>query len=266
NDQIYIPSGNFVLKAGDKIYITGSPTALNKFLKFCGLDLGKIKDVIIIGGGKITYYLAQQLEELGISIKIIEQDKERCLELSRDLQKAEIIHGDGANQDLLLEEGLEHAGAIVSLTDMDEENIVISMYASSVGVGKIITKVNSNAFGKILDNLEIGSIVSPKQIVVNRILPYVRAMNNAAESNNVETLYKIVNDQVEALEFSVKENTRFTGVPLKDLSFKPNILIAGIVRGDEVIIPSGNDYIQKMDNVIVVTTDSFIGDLGDILN
>jgi len=266
DDDVYIPSGNFTLKASDKIYVTGSPKNLNNFIEFCGLGSTRIKDVMIIGGGKITYYLAQRLEELGVQMKIIEQDRQRCLELSRNLKRAEIIHGDGANQDLLLEEGLERAGALISLTDMDEENIVISMYARSLGVEKIITKVNSDAFSRILESLEIGSIVSPKETVVNRILPYVRAMHNAAESSNVETLYKIVGGQVEALEFKVKENARYTGVPLKKLAIKPNILIAGIVRDDAVIIPSGDDFIQKMDSVIIVTTNTAIGDLGDILD
>ncbi len=264
-DHVHIPDGNFVLNIGDKVHFTGAPAELDSFLKQLGLIHRKIKTVAIIGGGKITYYLAKQLEELGMHMKIIEQDELRCQELSRRLERAEIIHGDGSDQRLLLEEGVDHADACVALTDMDEENMVISMYASSIGVPKVITKINRNSYTSILGRIGLESIVSPKALAANRIVRYVRAMNNAAGSSNVQTLYKIVDNQVEALEFQVNENTKFTGVAIKDLPLKDDVLIAGIVRGGKVIIPSGSDVIQKMDNVVVVTTNQFFDDLDDIL-
>ncbi len=265
DDEVHIPDGAFVLHSGDKIHITGTPADLDSFLKQLGLLQMKIKNVVIIGGGKISYYLAKLIEELGMHMKIIEQDEQRCQELSRQLVKAEIIHGDGSDQRLLLEEGVDHADACVALTDMDEENMVISMYAASLGVPKVITKINRNSYTSILGRIGLESIVSPKALAANRIVRYVRAMNNAASSSNVQTLYKIVDNQVEALEFRVEQNTNFTGIALKDLPLKDHLLIAGIVRMGKVIIPSGNDVIQKNDSVVVVTTNQFFDDLDDIL-
>lgn len=263
--NVFIPDGNFILKAEDKIYFTGSPHELDKFINLIGLNNKKIKSVLIVGGGKITFYLARLLDGIGMQIKIIEQDESRCLELSKNLSKIDIIHGDGSDQEALLEEGINRTDAFVALTDIDEENIVTSLYAVTLGIRKIITKVTRSSFINILSKIGLESIVSPKFIVANRIIRYVRAMNNAAGSSNVQTLYKIVNDQVEALEFEVNENDRFSGIAIKDLSIKSNLLIAGIVRNGKVIIPGGNDVIEKKDHVIVVTTNQFLKELNDIL-
>lgn len=265
DQDVIIPDGNFVLKSGDKIHVTATPAELDNFLNLIGAIRKKIKRVLIVGGGKITYYLAHMLEEIGIAMKIIERDHGRCVELSNDLGKAEIICGDGSDQKLLLEEGIDQMDALVALTGIDEENIVLSMYASSLGLNKVITKVNHNSFIGLLANAGLESFVSPKFIVANRIISYVRAMKNASGSSGVQTLYKIVNNQVEALEFKVRENNKLTDITLKDLKLKPNLLIAGIVRDNKLIIPGGNDVIQKGDSVIVVTTNQYLGELEDIL-
>jgi len=264
--QVFIPDGSFVLQAGDRIHVTGTPAELDNFLNSIGAIWKKIKRVLIVGGGKICYYLVRMLEETGMDIKIIERSNERCVELSQLLERAEIICGDGSDQKLLKEEGIGQMDALVALTDIDEENIVLSMFASSVGVKKVITKVNHNSFINLLSNTGLESFVSPKLIVANNIVSYVRAMKNASASSGVQTLYKIVNNQVEALEFIVKEENKLTGKKLKEINLKPNLLIAGIVRNRQLIIPGGDDSIQKGDNVIVVTSNQYLSELEDILD
>lgn len=263
-NEIYIPGGNFVLKAGDKIYFTASHSELNTFFKELNIFRHKIKNVLLIGGGKIAYYLAQQLIEMNMRVTIIEQDQDRCLELSGALPKAMIIHGDGTEHDLLQEEGIGNMDACVTLTGIDEENIILSMYARSQQVHKVITKINKISFHSIVESLGLESIVSPKYTTANHIVSYVRAKQNSRGSN-VQTLYKIVDGHAEALEFLVTEKTTFAGVQLKNLRLKKNLLIACIVRRNHLIIPGGDDTIEVNDSVIVVTTNQYLDDLNDIL-
>ena len=263
--EVYIPNGSFTLKAKDKIYVTSSTKAvLRTFLNKTGIIESKLKDVLIIGGGKISAYLGAALVKNKYNVKIIEKDYEKCKALSSLLDQVEIIHGDGSDQNLLMEEGLEQSDAIVCLTGSDEENIVISMFASLKNVKKIITKVNRAPLAKLMDSVTEASIISPKEIVASKVVSYVRAYNNSRGSN-VITLYKLVDGKVEALEFKAKEHKKLTNIPLKNLKLKKNILIAGIVRNGEAIIPNGNDYIAVDDNVIVVSTNPYLDDLMDIL-
>ena len=219
---------------------------------------------MLIGGGKISFYLAKALLSMGMSVKIIEQSKERCEYLSNHLPEAMLINGDGTDQTLLLEEGIEYTDALASLTNYDEENIMLSLYAKSKTKAKLITKVNRLTFENIINGLPIGSIIYPKFITAERILQYVRAMQNSLGSN-VETLYRIVNNKVEALEFRVRQNSPVVGIPLEKLKLKDNLLVTCINRNGRIITPRGHDTINIGDTVIVVTTNTGLNDLKDIL-
>ncbi len=253
-----------MLKAGDKINLTASRDEIVRFFRAIGVFTNKIKRVLMIGGGRIAYYLAKQLVNTHMKVKIIEKDIKRCEYLCEQLPEAVIIHGDGTDRELLSEEGLEKTDALVMLTGMDEENIIVSMLAKACKVSKAIAKVNRISFPEILNALDVDSFIAPKSIAANNIVRYVRAMQNSMGSN-VETLHMLINDQVEALEFRVRKGGEFIGIPLKDLKTKKGILIATIVRQGRIIIPGGNDTIEVGDGVIVVTTNQHLSDLKDIL-
>lgn len=264
DDTVLIPTGDFLLQQGDKIHITGSHKDLSAFIKELGIYKQPVRSVIIVGGGKIAYYLARQLCDMGIRVKIIEQNKARCVLLSEVLPKATICCGDGTDQALLLEEGIESADACITLTDIDEENIIVSTYAAIKGVSKNITKVNRTSLLDILDSIGLDSVITPKSITADLIVQYVRAKQNS-KGSNILTLYKLINGKLEALEFTVRENNKFLGRPLKDLPLKKDLLIASIIRGNKQIIPRGDDTIELHDSVVVVTSNPFLGDLNDIL-
>lgn len=264
-DEVIIPTGSFTFQAKDKIYITAnSRSTLRSFLSKSSLQESKLKSVMIVGGGKISAYLGKELLKNKFAVKIVEEDINRCRELSTLLPNATIIHGDGTDQTVLTEEGLEATDAIVCLTGSDEENIIVSMYANQKNVKKIITKINKPSLVNIMESVSLASVVSTKDITASKIITYIRSVNNKRGSN-VITLHKLVNNKVEALEFQAKANKRLLNIPLKDLNLKKNILVAAIMRGNEVIIPSGNDFISLDDKVIVVTTNHFLNDLNDIL-
>ncbi len=263
-EEVFIPDGNFVLQEKDVISVVASSRKANDFFKKIGMATNRIKTCMIIGGGETTYYLAKQLLSMGIGIKIIEQSKERCNELSELLPQAMVICGDGTERDLLQEEGLPKVHSFVSWTSMDEENIMLSLYAKSISNAKTITKVHRIDYDKIIDSLDLGSVLYPKNITADYILQYVRAMQNSIGSN-VETLYQLIEGKVEALEFRVNEQSRLVGVPLKELQLKDNLLIACINRKGVVITPGGQDSIQMGDTVVVVTTNQGFNDLKDIL-
>lgn len=263
-DTAYIPDGNFVLSAGDRIGITAAPTELQKLLKQLGAVRKQAKTVMILGAGKTSYYLAKMLVEAGTSVKIIEKDEGRCKQCSHEIPEAVIIHGDGADQELLREEGIGSVDAFVSLTGTDEQNILISCFALSQNVSKVITKINRNEFLSIAEKLGLDSIVSPKSAVADVLVSYARALQNSTGSK-VETLYKLMDGRVEAVQFNVNTDFKYVDIPLKDLQTKTNILIAGIVRGRKTIIPSGMDVIQKGDKVVVFTAGHRLGDLSDII-
>lgn len=263
-DEVFIPTGNFTFQAKDKIHITASRLVVKDFLKKLGLIETKMKDILVIGGGKISTYLADALIKGKYNVKIIEKDFNRCQELSELLPGASIIYGDGSDQLLLEEEGLDSCDAIVCLTNLDEENIIISLYAQKKEVTKIITKVNKESFAGLVETIGVASVISPKEITASRVISYVRSTSNAHGSNIVK-LYKLVNNRVEAIEFIAKQSSKTINVCLKDLKLKKNVLIASIIRDNEVIIPSGMSQIQANDSVIVVTTGQMLDDLDDIL-
>lgn len=265
--QVCIPNGNSVLMAGDTISIILPKEKINSFYRLSKLaTIKEIGDVMIAGGGMISYYLAQTLLRSGIEVKLIERNRDRCNFLSDALPKATIIYSDATDHDLLLEEGIEKTDSFVSLTSLDEENIFLSLYANKMNAScKKITKVNRLALNEIISDLPIGSIVSPKNITTEYILQYVRSQSNSYGSN-VEALYRLMDNQVEALEFLVKEDCAVTDVPFLNLNLKKNLLICCIVRKGRVITPSGRDFIQKGDKVIVVTTHKGLQDISDILD
>lgn len=264
-EEVIIPTGCFTFQPKDKIYITANNSeTLRSFLVKSGLQESKLKSVMIIGGGKISAYLGKQLLDNKFDVKILEESHERCVELSMLLPGATIIHGDGTDQNVLDEEGLQNTDAIVCLTGSDEENIIVSMYAHQNNIKKIITKINKPSLVQMMENISLASVVSTKDITASTIISYIRSVNNKRGSN-VITLHKLLNNKVEALEFQAKNNKHLINKPLKELKIKKNILIAAIIKGNEVIIPSGNDFIGLDDKVIVVTTNQFLNDLNEIL-
>ncbi len=262
-DDVFIPSGDFVLKAGDHIHITTPHVETASFFKKLGIIHHRIKDVIIIGGGRVAFYLARQMLEMGAQVKIIENDEARAQDLCERLPKAMIIHGDGTDPDLLAEEGIDQADAFVALTGMDEENILLSLYAHKRTEGKVITKVDRLSFLSVLGDLGLESLISPKAITANSIVSFVRALQNSLGSN-VETLHRLMDGRIEGLEFRIRENAAHLGKPIKELPLKPDLLIGCIVRKGVTIIPAGNDTIEVGDSVVVITANRFFNDYNDI--
>ena len=263
-EEVYIPTGPFVINAKDKIHIISSRDNIKIFLNKIGLLENKIHDIMIIGGSRIAVYLTHMLIASKYSVKIIERDKERCKELSVLLPKAIIINGDGCDQQLLDDECIDKMDAVISLTGMDEENIIISIYANSKKVDKVIAKVDKSSFAKIFGEIGTNTFVSPKETTANRIVSYIRSKSNV-HGSNIKRLYKLVNNQIEAIEFIAKETSKLNGLLLKDIKMKNDILIAAIIRNSEVIIPSGLDQILPQDSVIVITKGEILEDLDDIL-
>ena len=264
-ETVLIPDGDYILKAGDKLHIAASHQNMEQFFKKIALRKEKIKNAMICGGGRVAYYLASQLCNLGMNVKIIERNRERCEELCELLPKATIINGDATEHDLLIEEGIEKTDAFIAPTGMDEENIIMSLFASKQSVSKVIVKINEDRRAMMIDELGLDSIVSAKTATADAILGYVRARRNSQCSANVETMYQLLDGRVEALEFIIKSENAYTGVPLKDLNLKVNNIIACIARGRKIIIPNGDDSIQVGDSVVIITMTKQIRDLDDIL-
>ena len=264
--EIHIPSGSFRLQAGDRISFVASYAGAQQFFRQMKLAAGRVRSAMLIGGGRIAYYLAKQLVEAGLDVKIIESDPARCEELSVLLHKAEILCGDGTNEAFLRKCGIETTGAVAALTGIDEENVLIGMYIRKTWPKvKVITKVNRTSFQSIIDSMDLGSVFNPRNSASNLICRYVRAMQNSESSSQIETLYKLVGGKAEALEFRVRESSRCIGVPLKDMPIKDDVLVGAIIRGGACIIPGGDDVIKAHDSVIVVTTMNGLHELDKIL-
>ncbi len=263
--EVFIPNGASMLFVDDMISFVASPEDATRFFRSIKEDTHQVKDTIIAGGGKISFYLAQQLLTLGIGTKIIEMDHKRCEELDESLSGATIICGDGTDQELLLEEGIEYTEAVVPLTNIDEENILLALYAKKMNPDvKCITKVNRVVFDDLLEDIDLGTIMHTKSIVADRVTSFARAMQNSMGSN-VETLVHISDEKAEALEFKVTASSEVTGKPLSELDLKDDLLIAAINRGKTIMFPKGQDEIYPGDRVLVVTTHKGLNDLNDIL-
>lgn len=264
-DEVFIPSGTFIFGEGDRVHFTSDANSLRDFLAEINLEKTPFKNVMIIGEGKIPFYLAKELSEKKYNIKIVVPNKQIAEEFAEELPRATVVLGNGTQHDLLIEEGIEAMDAFVALTDIDEENMIVSMFANKLNVKKTITQIKSDDLYDMLKELGIENNVSPKNIVANKIISYIRALANKRGSN-ILNLYRLVNNQVEALEFSAKKKERFIDKPLKTLRTKQNCLIACIIHENEVIIPDGNSTISLGDNVIVVTTHKNFDDLTDIFD
>lgn len=263
NESVFIPSGDFVLHCDDVISITGTRAELSSFMKQTGVYKQKIKNVMIVGGGRIAYYLAKLLSDTGRNIKLIELKDERCRHMSDMLDDVTVIHGDGTDQDILEEQCIDGQDALIALTGIDEENIIVSMYAESKGVNKVITKVNRHSYS-ILNDIGLETVVSPQIVAGNLVTRYVRALHNSAGNSQIQTLYKLVGGKVEAAEFIVPEDAGYLNIPFKELELMPNLLIGCIIRNGKIIFPGGDDVMKANDSVIVVTAGRIIEDLNDI--
>ena len=264
NDTVYIPDGNFILRKDDAISFVASKEQVHRFFKHFSLPVKPIQSVMIVGGGTIGYYLAKQLLKNGVRVRIVENSLERCEALSSLLPGATIIHGDGTDRHLLMEEGLGRAEAFVTLTNLDEENILLALFAKKNSKAKLISKVNRLAFDDIIEGLDIGSVIYPKYLTTDYIIQHVRSMRHSAV-NTIETLYRLLDNRVEALEFSILDTCPVTDIPLSELKIRPGHLICCIRRGEQVLIPRGHDSIQVGDSVIVVTLERGQQNILDIL-
>lgn len=263
-EDVFIPGGDFVLQSGDRIGITATPGEIQKLLRLLGIMQKQAKDIMILGASRTSYYLAKMLLATGTSVKIIELDPKTAAETCEALPNAVVIQGDGAQQELLLEEGLRSMDAFVALTGMDEENILISYFAAAQKVPTVISKVNRNELASIAENMGLDSLVTPRKITSDIVVQYARALQNSLGSK-VETLYKLMDEKAEALEFTVQPDFKYCDIALKDIKLKPNILVAGIIRGRKIIIPSGDDVILPGDKVVVISSRQRMNDLSDII-
>lgn len=264
SEKIIIPAGSFVLQEGDRISMIGSYRQVHDFLRKIGISIPKVRKAMLIGGSRLAYYLAELLIESGIKVRIIEKEKARCEELSELLPKAIVIEADGTEKEVLAEEGLEQMDFFAALTNLDEENIMLALYANRYSHAKVVTKVNHLSFEEVIEDLNLGSVLYPKYITANSILQYVRAKQNSYGSN-VETLYKILNNRVEALAFRIHETCPMIGKTFEELKLKDDLLIGCIIRNGVSIMPGGQDSMKIGDMVIVVTTHTRLHDIEDIL-
>lgn len=265
NHTVIIPNGDTTLYANDSISLIIPPRNIFPLFKKIGIHAKAIHNVTIAGGGTVSYYLAKRLSSSSVHVKIIERSKERCEALSEALPNAMVINGDASDRQLLMEEGIPQAEAFVSLTNMDEENILLSLYVNKISNAKRITKINRMAFENVIKDIPVGSVICPKNITSERIIQYVRSLENSMGSN-VESLYRMMDNRIEALEFYIRGENAITGKTLQSLSLKNNLLICCIIRGKEIITPGGRDMILPGDTVIVVTTHIGLNDIKDILN
>ena len=247
-----MPKGDFMLKEGDRIFVTALSQNLTTLLKNLGILTRRVRNVTLCGGGRISYYLAKRLQKSGISSQIIDSDYTRCKELAELLPDTDIIHGDISEQDLLDSEGLDQTDALVTLTGLDELNMIVSLYATSRGVPQVITKLGHTGNRSVIDSLALGSVVSPRELVCSNIVRYVRAMEN--QTGAAISVHTIADGQAEAMEFLVDEHTRHCDKPLKEIKLKPNVLVVSITHGANTEIANGNSSFEKGDTVVVVTS------------
>ena len=265
NDELVIPNGTFEIQGGDVISVLGQRRIVKKFLAEIGFKTEAVKNCMIVGGGRAAFYLAKHLTQMNIDVKIIESNRSRCKYLAETLDSATIINGDGTSEELLREEGIEYADAFIPLTGIDEENIFLTLCAKSISKAKVITKINRMNYKGVINGLDLGSVIYPKAITTEAIIAYVRARQNSVDRNNIETLYHMYDNRVEAIELIADQKSAVTGKTLAELKTKKNLLIACISRNGSIIIPRGSDSIHVGDSVTIVTTYTGFNDITDIL-
>lgn len=263
--EVYIPTGDFELRFGDKIFVAVESHQINNFFRGMGMMHNKVKTVLIVGGGRLTYYLAKQLISNNMKVSIIEKKEDRCRFLCEEIPQARIIFGDGTDEAVLEANGIREVDAFVALTDIDEENLVISMYATFKGKPKVITKINRISYMEVFSQTSIDTVISPKAITSEQIIRYVRAMDNTLGSK-VKALYKIAGNKAEALEFTADETTRYLERPISELPIKKNVLMVCIGRKNKILIPRGDTSIKKRDSVVLITKGEIITDINDIFS
>lgn len=265
-DQVFIPDGNFVIQENDTVAVLTPTKTASEFFKKIGFKANDIRNIMIIGGGKITVYLAKLLNNINVNTTIVEKELDVALKLSGMLDNINIVHGDGTNRSLLLEEGIKDANAFCCLTGIDEENIVLSLFAKSVNPEvKTIAKVNHTLFNEVVKTLDIDSVIYPKYTTASIILKQVRAMASGDHGDDVINLTRIINNKVEAIEFAVAHDSKLINKPIQELDIRKNILLGSVTRGDKVIIPNGSDILLPDDRVVIITTTERLSKLDDIL-
>lgn len=264
NNQVLIPGGDFAIQPGDKVFVCGDMITITNFFRFLGRNKQKIRSVMLLGGGRISYYLSRFIIPLGIHVTLFELDEEKARTLSEALPKVDVIAGDGTDRDLLEEQGLNQMDAFVSLSNRDEENLMTGMFASRHGVPKVIAKNSRTTYMDILNDFGLDSIISPQSIMTSTILRYVRARENS-EGTMIERLYRLLDGKAEAIEFIARKGDAYIGIPLKDLTVRKGTLVAVIVRQGKIIIPFGNDHLEVNDHVVIISRETGIADLNEVI-
>ncbi len=262
--RVLIPNGDFVIHAGDRVHVAADMVTITAYFRFLGKNSLRVKNVMLLGGGRISYYLARMIAPMGVHVHMIEINEQKANMLSESLPEVNVIHGDGTDQELLEQEGLKQMDAFVALCDRDEENLMAGLFAVAQGVPKVIVKNNRVAYADLINAMGLDSIISPKSITCANILRYVRARANGM-GTKVEKLYRLMDGKAEALEFIARASDPYIGIPLRDLSVRPGTLVAVIVRHGKVIVPFGNDHIESGDSVVIIACQSGIGDLNEVI-
>lgn len=264
NNEVMIPDGEFKIRAGDKVFVSGDMITITEYFRFLGRNRQKIRSVMMLGGGRISYYLSRFIVPMGIHVTLFEINPKKARILSEQLPKVDVILGDGTDQDLLEEQGLNQMDAFICLSNRDEENLLSGMHALRCGVPKVIAKNSRVTYQEILSDLGLDSVISPQFITSSTILRYVRARENS-HGTKVERLYRLVNGKAEALEFIAKKGDSYIGIPLKKLTMRKGSLVSVIVRQGKIIVPFGNDHIEEKDHVVIISVESGITDLNEVL-
>ena len=262
--SVIIPGGDFVIEAGDRVHVAADVVTITEYFRFLGKNTLRVKNVMILGGGRIGYYLAKMIVPMGVHVSLIEIDEKKAEHLSESLPDVNVIYGDGTDQELLEQEGLPQMDAFIALCDRDEENLMTGLFAVRQGVPKVVVKNNRVAYADIISSMGLDSIVSPKSITCAHILRYVRARVNGG-GTKIERLYRLMDGKAEALEFVARSTDSYIGIPLRELHKRPNTLVAVIVRDGRVIVPFGNDHIEAGDNVVIIACETGIADLNEVI-
>ena len=262
--EALIPNGDFVLQSGDVLSLSGANPELRKFFESIGQYRRPVKNLMIMGGGRIAVYLTRMMKESGISVTVVERNEARCEQLCDLIPQASIVHGDATRSDVLAEEGIARADAFAALTGDDGDNIITSMYARRCRVPKIVTKVNREHYSELLESAGLESIVAPKELVAQQLTRYVRALDGSRGSE-METLHRLADGKAEALEFRVSENSKLVGIPFKDLKLKDHILVGAVIRKGRSLVPNGSTVLQPGDHAVIVTSAGRLTGLDQIL-
>ena len=263
--EVIIPNGDFILRAGDRVQVVGTQVTITDYFRYLGRTSKRVRNVMMLGGGRVSYYLAKMITPMGMHVSMIEIDPEKAFRLSEQLPDVSVLCGDGTDQELLEQEGLQDMDAFIALSSRDEENLMTGVYAVRQGVAKVIVKNNRDNYADIIASMGLDSVVSPRLITSSTILRHVRAEIGGA-GTKVAKLYQLLGGKAEAMEFEVQPSAPCVGIQLRDLRMRPNTLVAVIARRGKVIVPGGNDHIEVGDRVIIMACESGISDLNEVIS